>query len=106
MISWNDRRKAKKAQSVETKKNLAAMAKQGTLRDGGPARTDKWDTSGHDERAAVHNEARQAGWEAGADPYARAKNYKTAAKRVSAEPAKFRLSDTAPMQANPKKKVK
>ena len=104
---FNDRRKAKKAASSETKKNLSAMAKAGTLRSGGPKRkSDGWSNPGRDERDAVHNEARQAGWEAGADPYARNKNYKTAAKRVSENPSKFHLKDEKPMQANPMKKAK
>lgn len=103
MIAWNDRRKAKKAQSIETKKNLAAMAEAGTLRAAEKRSKDKWADTGKSERSAVANEARQVGWEAGQDPYARAKNYKIAAKRVSDNPSKYGLMDKEPMRANPKK---
>jgi hypothetical protein len=103
MIGWNDRRKAKKAASNTTKAQIAAMAKAGTLRAEPKRSTDKWASTGKDERQAVASEARQVGWEAGNDPYARGKNYKTAAKRVSDNPAKYHLSDKEPMRANPKK---
>lgn len=102
-MNWNDRRKARKAASGEMKKNLSAMAKAGTLRAGEKRSDDKWASTGKDERRAVANEARQVGWEAGQDPYARAKNYKIAAKRVSDNPSKYNLSDKEPMKANPKK---
>lgn len=102
-MNWNDRRKARKAASSEMKKNLSAMAKAGTLRAEPKRSKDMWQSTGKDERNAVANEARQVGWEAGNDPYAKAKNYKTAAKRVSDNPAKYNLTDKAPMRANPKK---
>ena len=104
MIGWNDRRKAKKAASNTTKAQIGAMAKAGTLR-AAPKRStaDKFASTGKDERQAVANEARQVGWEAGNDPYARGKNYKTAAKRVSDNPEKYHLTDKEPMRANPKK---
>jgi hypothetical protein len=105
-MNWNDRRKAKKAASATTRAQIGAMAKAGTLRSEPKRSTDKWATTGKDERSAVANEARQVGWEAGQDPYARAKNYKVAAKRVSDNPSKYHLSDKEPMQANPKKKAK
>ena len=103
MIGWNDRRKAKKAASNTTKAQIGAMAKAGTLRAEPKRSKDNWSSTGKDERQAVANEARQVGWEAGNDPYARAKNYKTAAKRVSDNPSKYHLSDKEPMRANPKK---
>jgi hypothetical protein len=102
-MNWNDRRKAKNAASSEMKKNLSAMAKTGTLRAEPKRSGDNWSSTGKDERRAVSNEARQVGWEAGNDPYARAKNYKTAAKRVSDNPSKYHLSDKEPIRANPKK---
>jgi hypothetical protein len=102
-MNWTDRRKANKAASSEMKKNLSAMAKAGTLRAEPKRSGDNWSSTGKDERRAVSNEARQVGWEAGNDPYARAKNYKTAAKRVSDNPSKYHLSDKEPIRANPKK---
>jgi hypothetical protein len=103
---FNDRRKAKKAASATTKAQISAMAKTGTLRAAPKRSTDKWASTGADERRAVKDTARQVGFEAGNDPYARAKNYKTAAKRVSDNPAQYHLTDKEPMQANPKKKGK
>jgi hypothetical protein len=104
MISWNDRRKAKKAASATTKAQLGAMAKTGTLR-AAPKRStaDKFASTGADERRAVKDTARSVGFEAGNDPYARGKNYKIAAKRVSDNPEKYHLTDKEPMRANPKK---
>jgi len=99
---FNDRR-AKKAASATTKAQIGAMAKAGTLRAEPKRSKNMWQSTGKDERNAVANEARQVGWEAGNDPYAKAKNYKTAAKRVSDNPAKYNLTDKAPMRANPKK---
>lgn len=101
-MMFNDRR-AKKAASATTKAQISAMAKAGTLRAEPKRPNNMWESTGKDERNAVANEARKVGWEAGNDPYAKAKNYKTAAKRVSDNPAKYNLTDKAPMRANPKK---
>ena len=95
---FNDRRKAAKAAKATTRAQLSAMASRGTLRDAGSARPRH---DGEFERSAVHRTARQVGWEAGNDPYARAKNYKTAAKRVSEKPSEHGLTEQAPMSKTP-----
>ena len=98
MIAWNDRRKAKKAARATTRAQIAAMADKGTLRDAGSARPKQ---VGQLERSAVAHEARQVGWEAGGDPYARQRNYKKAAERVSKAPGNYGLTDKEPMSKTP-----
>ena len=83
MISWNDRRKAKKAASATMKTTLGQMAKAGTLRGTPvPSKTDRLGFDKHDaqmERDSVHREARDL--EASYAHLDRGAAYKEAARR-------------------------
>ncbi len=82
MISWNDRRKAKKAASATMKTTLGQMAKTGALRSTEAPSKDRGGWQKHDaqmERESVHREARNIQGQYGTS---RGSAYELAAKRV------------------------
>lgn len=92
MIGWNDRRVAKKAQRVETRKNIAAMAKAKTLRATTKS-TPGQKAFNKEERAAVKSEAQNVAYadKTSKDIWSKpnASHYREAAKRVEADPENY-----------------
>jgi hypothetical protein len=89
MISWNDRRKAKKAASNTMKTTLGQMAKTGALRGTtAPDKNDRFGLQKHDaemERGAVRRAAQDLQGSYGMD---RGSAYKEAAKRIDRKGSK------------------